>query len=134
MSSVHSALRSGRVLVTTLAFALSAAGLAAPVQAQLCTTIGEGCPGANAPLSCGGSTAHGSVLYLSNPNAAGHLTLYPTHDPPLVSALNFDAGRTRANNAVIPLPPDETGVLNARSFVLGAGSVHLVVDVHGYFE
>jgi hypothetical protein len=67
-------------------------------------------------------------------NGPGHLTLYPTHDPPLVSALNFEAGRTRANNAVIPLPPDETGVLNARAFVLGAGTVHLVVDVHGYFE
>lgn len=64
----------------------------------------------------------------------GHVTLYPGLHLPTVSTLNFATGQTRANNAVIPLPADETGALNARAAVVGPGQVHLLIDVHGYFE
>jgi hypothetical protein len=47
---------------------------------------------------------------------------------------NFAAGQTRANNAVLSLPGDGAGTLNVDPFVLGGGSVHLIVDVVGYFE
>ena len=52
-------------------------------------------------------------------------------DPvPLVAAINYSAGQTRSNNAVVGLNP--AGELAA--FVGGpAGTVHFVLDVNGYF-
>jgi hypothetical protein len=65
------------------------------------------------------------------PSAAGYVTVFPTFAlVPLASTLNFQAGQTRANNAVVPLDP------SGHFFVLSglpSGSVHLVVDVNGYF-
>ncbi|HWM89932.1 MAG TPA: carbohydrate binding domain-containing protein [Thermoanaerobaculia bacterium] len=68
-----------------------------------------------------------------DPTGGGHIILYPADLPlpPLTSTLNFPAGRSRANNAIIPLSPD--GVILARP-VLGSGQVHIAVDVNGYFE
>ena len=50
---------------------------------------------------------------------------------PLVSAINFRAGQTRANNGIFPL-----GINGAISVVDGQGgvdTVHFIVDVSGYF-
>jgi hypothetical protein len=67
--------------------------------------------------------------------AAGHLTLYPGDiGIPATSTLNFSAGQTRANNAVLPLSLTGDGTLALTSFVLGGGSVHAVLDVSGWFE
>jgi hypothetical protein len=67
--------------------------------------------------------------------AAGHLTLYPGDiGIPATSTLNFSAGQTRANNAVLPLSLAGDGTLAITSFVLGSGSVHAVLDVSGWFE
>jgi hypothetical protein len=66
------------------------------------------------------------------PTAAGQLTFGPGGAPPPgTSTLNFAAGQTRANNAVLPLGPDGTLAVLAG---LGEGSVHLIVDVNGWFE
>jgi uncharacterized repeat protein (TIGR01451 family) len=66
--------------------------------------------------------------------ALGHLTLFPGDivDPPLVSSLNFVAGVTRANNAIVPLAADGSGAIKVKNG--SAGSVHFVLDVNGYFE
>ena len=51
---------------------------------------------------------------------------------PLASTLNFGAGQTRANNAVIPL-----GTGGSIAIVCGqpaGGVAHAVIDVNGYFE
>jgi hypothetical protein len=62
----------------------------------------------------------------------GHLRIFPAGTPrPGSSSLNFTAGKTRANNAVAPL-----GSGGALTFYSGqsAGTVHVVVDVNGWFE
>jgi hypothetical protein len=65
----------------------------------------------------------------------GHLTAWPADAPlPGTSTLNFAAGQTRANNAVLALASDGSGTLAVRALVPGAGQVHLIVDVSGYFQ
>lgn len=68
---------------------------------------------------------------VTEPTGAGYLTLYPGGgSPPFVSSINFLAGQTRANNAVVPVAATVAfGVLNG-----SPGSVHLVLDVNGYFQ
>jgi hypothetical protein len=64
----------------------------------------------------------------------GYLRLYAGNAaPPSTSALNFSAGRTRANNAVVTLSTSGTGTFALQN---GAASlaVHVVVDVNGYFR
>jgi hypothetical protein len=68
------------------------------------------------------------------PSATGHIALFPGDYPvPSTSTLNFNAGTTRANNAVLVLSSDHLGTLAAQA-VLVAGQVDLVVDVNGYFK
>jgi uncharacterized repeat protein (TIGR03803 family) len=65
--------------------------------------------------------------------AMGHLTIYPADKTqPLASTINFNAGQTRANNAILPLSSDGTGRVNV---VNGSGgTTHVVIDVNGYFQ
>lgn len=65
----------------------------------------------------------------------GSVTLWPANlmKPP-ASVISFRAGGTRASNAILGLATDATGFLAAQSSVAGGGTVHLVVDVTGYFE
>lgn len=65
-------------------------------------------------------------------SSAGFLTFFPTgRSQPLASSLNFVAGRPRANNVLLLLG---TGGAFDVAAGLGAGSVHLVVDVSGWLE
>ncbi len=66
------------------------------------------------------------------PSAAGHLTAYSGPFAPFTSTINFTAGKTRANNAVLPL--SDQGYVTFEAAVSGGGTVHLLVDVSGYFE
>ncbi len=67
------------------------------------------------------------------PTGEGYVKLYPALAPPgpLASTLNFQAAQTRANNAILPL---SFGVIQAEPAVTGGGSVHLILDVSGYFD
>ena len=70
-------------------------------------------------------------LTATQPSAAGYLTLFPDGTlVPLTSSINFSAGRTRANNAVLPL--GSNGALRVQA--AGGGTVHFILDVNGYFE
>lgn len=61
----------------------------------------------------------------------GHLTLFPSDRPaPATSTINFSAGQTRANNAMLLLDP--TGSMTVQS--AAAGPVHVIVDVVGFFQ
>ena len=63
-------------------------------------------------------------------SGSGFVTVYPCDGPlPLASNLNFVAGTSIANGAIVPLAADGTVCL----FVGGASSAHLIVDVSGYF-
>jgi hypothetical protein len=50
---------------------------------------------------------------------------------PLVASINYSAGQTRSNNAVVPLGP--SGGL-AAFLAAGGGTAHLIVDVNGFFR
>lgn len=65
--------------------------------------------------------------------ADGDLRFYPGDGAvPLASTINFRAGQTRANNAVLPLSTDGQGSIGVQNDA--PSSVHLIVDVNGYFE
>ncbi len=71
---------------------------------------------------------------VTQPHAAGHLTLFPANTAPVppTSTINYAPGQTRANQAIVPLSPDGTGTLAVQ--VGSAGVVHLILDVAGYFR
>lgn len=68
---------------------------------------------------------------VTQPTGAGDLRLYPAgSSAPLVSTINWVAGQTRANNAVAAL--SATGL--AVQCDQASGTVHLILDVNGYFQ
>ncbi len=88
--------------------------------------------------NCGipnGAKAATLNVTITQPNNAGHLTIWPAGSAqPVVSTLNFNAGESAlANGAIVPLAaaaPD----LAVQPFVLGNGTVHVIIDVTGYFQ
>ena len=70
------------------------------------------------------------------PGGHGHLTVYPAgFEPPATSVLNFRTGRTRAGSMVARLGVG--GQVEVGAVLLdpgGAGAVHVVLDVTGYFR
>jgi hypothetical protein len=61
------------------------------------------------------------------PPAPGNLSFFPG-----ISTLNFTRGQTAANNAVVALASSGSGTFVLRNS--STASVHVVVDVNGYFE
>jgi hypothetical protein len=84
---------------------------------------------------CGIPTSANAVavnLTVTRPTAPGNLRLYPADQAvPLASSLNYVAGQTRANNAIVGLSP--SGALAVRC-AQASGTAHVVLDVTGYFE
>jgi hypothetical protein len=73
------------------------------------------------------------ILSATGPSSPGFLTLFPGNGVnPGTSSLNFIAGATRANNAIVLLATDASLTLAVRNG--SAGTVHFVLDVTGYFE
>jgi uncharacterized repeat protein (TIGR01451 family) len=65
---------------------------------------------------------------------SGHLRLYPAGGaPPNSSTINFAAGKTRANNAVVPLGVG--GQISVGCYMPSGsrGQTHFVFDVNGFF-
>jgi hypothetical protein len=72
---------------------------------------------------------------VDGPTMGGYLTLFPGGDgQPPTSTINFSAGRTRANNAVLPLSFDGRGNLTISVGMAPAGQVDVILDVSGYFQ
>lgn len=71
-------------------------------------------------------------LTVTQPTAPGNLRLYPGGTAvPLVSSINYVAGETRANDAIVALGGlGEVAVFCAQA----SGTVHVILDVNGYFE
>jgi hypothetical protein len=69
---------------------------------------------------------------VTGPTAAGYIRLAPGNGLTESSAINFGAGMTRANNALVLLATDDTGSLSATN--RSGGSVQLILDVSGYFQ
>ena len=85
---------------------------------------------------CGIPTTAKSVavnLTVTQPSSGGHITVFPAGGAiPPTSVLNFSAGQTRANNAVLLLGTG--GGASFSTALPSGGTVHLIVDVNGYFE
>ncbi len=86
--------------------------------------------------ACGISTTAQALtvnVTVTGPTGEGYLNAYPGAGVfPDSSTINFTAGTTRANNAVVLLNAD--GTLALYPFVNGPGTVHVIVDVTGYFQ
>lgn len=79
-----------------------------------------------------GAAAVAANLTVVGPTAGGHLRLHPAGTPsPDASSINYVAGATRANNAVLTLSPNGELAVDCRQ---PSGTVHLVIDIVGYFE
>jgi hypothetical protein len=71
-------------------------------------------------------------LTVTEPTSGGYLTVYSAGSPiPLASTINFGAGQTRANNAVVTLGP--SGDIEVTSGQ-PSGTVHFILDAAGYFQ
>jgi hypothetical protein len=88
----------------------------------------------NFPLSgqCGIPSGAGAVslnVTVTNTQGAGFILIYPQGGTqPVVSTLNYVAGQTIANAAVVPL-----GTGGGVSVVAGVSGTDLVVDTNGYY-
>jgi Peptidase family M23 len=68
---------------------------------------------------------------VDQPTADGHLTIYPAGTAlPKTSTINYRAGQTRANNAVVGLTNGTIAVFCGQ----GSGTARVILDVSGYFE
>ncbi|HVG10966.1 MAG TPA: VCBS repeat-containing protein [Thermoanaerobaculia bacterium] len=62
----------------------------------------------------------------------GYVRFSPACQLPVTAIIDFNTGQTRANNSLLALGAG--GILTAGATVSGAGTVHLILDVNGYFE
>jgi hypothetical protein len=82
-----------------------------------------------------GADAVSVSLTVVSPTSNGHLRLYATGSArPDTASINYSAGQTRSNNAIVAL--GGSGSLGTLDVYVaqGSGTVHLVVDVVGYFR
>ena len=71
-------------------------------------------------------------LTVTQPTVQGNLRLYPADQGlPSTSTLNYTAGQTRANNAIVGLSPSGELAVHCSQ---ASGTAHVILDVAGYFE
>jgi hypothetical protein len=69
---------------------------------------------------------------VTSPTAMGDLRLFPGGTgQPLVSTINYRAGQTRANNAIVALGASSDIAIKCDQ---ATGTVHVIIDVNGYAE
>ncbi len=86
--------------------------------------------------TCGvpvGAVAVAANVTITGSTAAGSLRVGPAGTTPSLDTVQFRAGQTRANNAVLGLFGTPTGSVTVVSNI-PAGTVHLIVDVSGYWQ
>ncbi len=81
----------------------------------------------------GSAKAVSANVTITDATAAGMLTFYPGNAFPLgTSTVNYATGQTRANNSMLELATNGSGSVGVAN--ASAGSVHVILDVNGYFE
>jgi hypothetical protein len=105
------------------------------------TRIGAPHPAGSTPVfgisgRCGiPPTARAVALNVTviQPTSFGDLRLFAAGGPmPFASVINFRSGQTRANNAVLSISP--SGDLRSLVEMSAGGSLHVLLDVSGYFQ
>jgi hypothetical protein len=80
-----------------------------------------------------GARALSINVTVTQPTAGGDLRLYPNGAAlPNASVINFVAGQTRANNAIVAL--GSSAGISIRDDQPPQATVHLILDVNGYFQ
>jgi hypothetical protein len=78
-----------------------------------------------------GAKAVAMNVTVVNPSSTGYLTLFPAVSPmPGTSTINYRYGKTRANNAILPLSAGGW----MKVYNSGAHPAHVIIDVTGYFK
>ena len=85
-------------------------------------------------LDCGVPPTAAAVVLnvtVTQPSGPGNVALYATGGPqPGTSNINYRAGQTRANNAIVPLAGASLTVVARQT----SGSVQVILDIAGYFD
>lgn len=85
--------------------------------------------------SCGIPVDASSIaanVTVTGSTASGDLRVFAgSTSPPLTSVINYRAGQTRANNAVVQLGPGGSITVHVEQ---GSGTVQFIFDVSGYFQ
>jgi hypothetical protein len=82
------------------------------------------------PLS---ATSISLNVTVNQATAAGDVRLFEAGQPvPNASTINYVPGKTRANNAIVKL--NGAGAIAAYAGQAAGSTVHLIIDVNGYFE
>ncbi len=69
------------------------------------------------------------------PAANGNLVVFAAGiTPPTTSTINFNAGQSRSNNAILALDGPIAGSLDVKTTLAGEGITHFILDVMGYFK
>jgi hypothetical protein len=87
------------------------------------------------PVGAKAAVLNVTAVQASPASGQGHLRLFPSGASlPLVSSVNFSGNDFAvANNAIVPLSSNAND-LSVYAFLLaGSGTVHMVLDVTGYF-
>ncbi len=72
---------------------------------------------------------------VTQPTLAGYIAVFPADEAPTAAtAVHFSAGRTRAGSTMIRLSGDGSGQARLEATVPTGGTVHVIVDVSGYFD
>ncbi|MEO8502592.1 MAG: hypothetical protein ABI609_01735 [Acidobacteriota bacterium] len=91
-----------------------------------------------AALSCSIPSAAKALslnITVVTPSATGILQAFGgDQSVPPTSVLSFSGGKTRANNAIVQLALNASGLIGIQPVFPGGGTVDVVVDVSGYFE
>lgn len=78
-------------------------------------------------------TALSLNVTITQPRAAGSVDVFPAGLPtPPTAIVSFVAGQTRANNAIVSLGGTPSGTVTVRN--ASTGSVHVILDVNGFFR
>ncbi len=89
------------------------------------------------PGACGvPATAKAVVLNVTVTQATGggYLKLHAGNASSPTSTVNFAANQTRSNNAAVRLSTNGDGTIAITPVLAGGGTVHVILDVEGYYE
>ncbi len=79
------------------------------------------------------ATAVSINVTVTAPTAPGHVRLFAAGEPlPAASTINYALGQTRANNALVAM--NAQGEIAAFAGQAAGTSVHIIIDVNGYFN
>jgi hypothetical protein len=82
-----------------------------------------------------GASSVALIVTAMTPGTNGWMTLFPGPagtTAPNASTLNYSTGKTRSNNAIVPVASD--GSINVANFNTAGAAIPFVIDVYGYFK